>query len=605
MYYDGLGVSRNREMSVEWLRKSAEQGITQAQIYLGEAYEKAEGVNYDRQQALKWYMSAADAGSIEAYYKIGAMLSNSNYNKGDFSECIRYLLIAADKNHMEAQNLLGQIYETGLYANQKIIDLVEAQKFYRKSANLGLAKSQYALGMLYRDGKGLPEDLTEAMKWFQKSALQNNSDAMYQIGRFYAEGEGVQKNKKIADYWYKKSYQTMIDEKFQNANNGDIGDIIYIAKAFAEGKDGFPKDADQAFIYFKMGAEQENIFCEKQLGLSYLKGIGIKRDSREAEKWLAKIIQYYKEQIIIHPKEAHYYVDLGIALGYLERWNESIVAFEQAEKASPYILIGNTEALQSLVSGRTALGQTDKVLELHKRLRNWEEALRINREKFKNNPYDYKVLNEIAGILSEMKKPLEAIETYKQSIKLAPNNSDTWSYLAGILDDQKKYSESADAYRKCLKLNSNNNVSPYLYYDLGMVLNKSKRYQDAADAFRESVKLSPEFNRAWPQLGLVYIQLNRPKDASEACKQGLKYEQIYPEYWTELGKVFAKLKAWEDVIKCYERAVKYKGNSSAMYELGYAYFKTGNKTAGLEIVERLRKEDTEKADKLFNLLFPK
>jgi TPR repeat protein len=50
-------------------------------------------------------------------------------------------------------------------------------KWYRKAAEQGVETAQYNLGMMYDDGKGVPQDRTEAAKWHRKSAEQGYADA--------------------------------------------------------------------------------------------------------------------------------------------------------------------------------------------------------------------------------------------------------------------------------------------------------------------------------------------------------------------------------------------------------------------------------------------
>ena len=50
-------------------------------------------------------------------------------------------------------------------------------KWYRKSAELGDAVSQWRLGLLYNEGKGVGRDDSEAAKWYKKAADQEDLTA--------------------------------------------------------------------------------------------------------------------------------------------------------------------------------------------------------------------------------------------------------------------------------------------------------------------------------------------------------------------------------------------------------------------------------------------
>ena len=43
----------------------------------------------------------------------------------------------------------------------------------------------------YRDGTGMPQDDTEAVKWFRKAAEQGDASAQNDLGVMYQNGRGV------------------------------------------------------------------------------------------------------------------------------------------------------------------------------------------------------------------------------------------------------------------------------------------------------------------------------------------------------------------------------------------------------------------------------
>ena len=66
MYHYGKGVSRDYAKAVEWYRKSAEQGDTNAQYELGYMYHNGIGVSKDHTKAAEWYSKAAKGGNMRA-----------------------------------------------------------------------------------------------------------------------------------------------------------------------------------------------------------------------------------------------------------------------------------------------------------------------------------------------------------------------------------------------------------------------------------------------------------------------------------------------------------------------------------------------------------
>jgi hypothetical protein len=121
-----------------WDRKSAEQGITEAQWGLGELYYNGNGLLQDYAQAAVWLRMAADQGIPEAQFS------------------------------------LGTLYDSGKGVPQ---DYAEAVVWYRKAADQGNVDAQFSLGAMYFFGKGVPQDLAQAVVLFRKAAEQGDATA--------------------------------------------------------------------------------------------------------------------------------------------------------------------------------------------------------------------------------------------------------------------------------------------------------------------------------------------------------------------------------------------------------------------------------------------
>ena len=74
-----------------------------------------------------------------------------------------------------------------------------------KKATEGDFKSQYDLGVMYRNGDSVSQNLAKAVVWWQKSALQGNVDAQVSLGGAYAIGDGVPKDYAQAVKWIQKA----------------------------------------------------------------------------------------------------------------------------------------------------------------------------------------------------------------------------------------------------------------------------------------------------------------------------------------------------------------------------------------------------------------
>jgi TPR repeat protein len=84
MYYDGLGVKKDRSISVAWLTKGAIRGDMYAQTSLADKYFFGVGVEKNDKTAVKWYTESAEQGHGMAQVSLGRMYDNGRGVLRDF-----------------------------------------------------------------------------------------------------------------------------------------------------------------------------------------------------------------------------------------------------------------------------------------------------------------------------------------------------------------------------------------------------------------------------------------------------------------------------------------------------------------------------------------
>ena len=89
------------------------------------------------------------------------------YVRGDYKTAFSMFTNAANKGDAEAQNMLGLMYINGRGVPQ---DYNQAASWFRKAADQGDAKAQYNLGLMYYYGHAAPKDYVEALKWITIAA---------------------------------------------------------------------------------------------------------------------------------------------------------------------------------------------------------------------------------------------------------------------------------------------------------------------------------------------------------------------------------------------------------------------------------------------------
>jgi TPR repeat protein len=95
------------------------------------------------------------------------------------------------------------------YTKDVRIDLPEAVKYYRLSADQGNADGQWRYGFCLESGKGVGIDLAEAVEYYRLSADQGNADGQWHYGFCLESGKGVEIDLAEAVKYYRLSAQLL------------------------------------------------------------------------------------------------------------------------------------------------------------------------------------------------------------------------------------------------------------------------------------------------------------------------------------------------------------------------------------------------------------
>ena len=121
-------------------------------------------------------------------------------NRGDYATALREWRPLAEQGDTIAQYNLGIMYGNGRGVPQ---DYAEAVKWYRLAAEQGNTHPQFNLGVMYDNGRGVPQDYAEAMKWYRLAAEQGSANAQFNLGGMYYRGLGVPQDYAEAMKWYR------------------------------------------------------------------------------------------------------------------------------------------------------------------------------------------------------------------------------------------------------------------------------------------------------------------------------------------------------------------------------------------------------------------
>jgi TPR repeat protein len=121
------------------------------------------------------------------------------FQGGQYNRALAIWRPLAVQGNPTAQNNIGIMYLDGKGVPQ---NTSEAVRYLSLSAAAGSSLGQNNLGGLYRDGKGVPRDYNKAMQWFSASAGQGNAAGMHNLGLMYEMGQGMKPEPFHAWMWY-------------------------------------------------------------------------------------------------------------------------------------------------------------------------------------------------------------------------------------------------------------------------------------------------------------------------------------------------------------------------------------------------------------------
>ena len=143
----------------------------------------------------------------------------------------------------------------------------------RARARKGDGRAQTILGIMYQEGRDVPQNYVVAVDWYRKAAAQGDSMAMFLLGLSYFQGLGAQQDFRQAVQWYRKA-----------AEAGNAEGQAQLGFMYANGW-GVAKDKGEAVRWFTKAAEAGNPLGQSGLGLMYASGSVVNRDDVRAYMW--------------------------------------------------------------------------------------------------------------------------------------------------------------------------------------------------------------------------------------------------------------------------------------------------------------------------------
>ncbi len=181
-------------------------------------------------------------------------------------------------------------------------------------------------------------------------------------------------------------------------------------------------------------------------------------------------IGYFQKAVSTAPK-AIYYFNLGIALRRVDRFLESIEAYEACVKLDPKMV----RAWGNLGNAYRIDNQTSKALY------SYQKCLELEPES--------SITHYNMGILYHLSDQYDdAIKSYRRAIKYNPNNAKAHCNLGTAYSKLRRFEKSLRYYEKALEIDANLFDA---YNNYGGTLLELERYKEAEKKLRQALKIRP------------------------------------------------------------------------------------------------------------------
>lgn len=182
----------------------------------------------------------------------------------------------AEAGNVSEQSRLAILYMAGIEGKP---DYKNGAYWLKKAAKQDSVFAETLLAFMYVEGLGVPQDFDEAVHWARKSAAYNNYAGQLIMGALYEAGAGVSQSDRKAAEWYEKSAQY---EK-------DMGARYKLGMMYLEGR-GVEKNTQVGENWLMRGAEKGDAHACYQLGMMHYEGKDVVQDYSLALDWFGRAV---------------------------------------------------------------------------------------------------------------------------------------------------------------------------------------------------------------------------------------------------------------------------------------------------------------------------
>jgi tetratricopeptide (TPR) repeat protein len=199
---------------------------------------------------------------------------------------------------------------------------------------------------------------------------------------------------------------------------------------------------------------------------------------------------------------------------------------------------------------------------------------RAVREALRLEPDNYWPHHVLGFILVRDDKPQDALSEARAAVRLRPNDAGTQNLLAYVLNQLGQHQEALQAAQAALARKHEPADEGWAYYNIATAQEKLSRAEESRASYNAAIR--------------AYNQTGRTLDADD----------LYL-----MGNAYLRLDQDAPAVKAFQQAIKVRPNfAQARYNLGVAYFASGNRKGATDELNALRRLDPARAAKLQSII---
>ncbi|MDR2861829.1 MAG: sel1 repeat family protein [Syntrophobacterales bacterium] len=219
-------------------------------------------------------------------------------NKKSFQKAFQLFTKDAKQGNPESQFMLGSLYAQGRGVKK---NLSQAAHWHEQAAKQDHPQAQYVLAIMYKEGEGVIKDPSQTLYWLEKAAQHNSPDAQYALAVMYDNGDGIPQDSDLALRFYEMAatqdfpraqtamgllavhsnpprFTEAVSWFEKAASQGDPQAQCQLGILYEKGRGGLPRDYEQAARWYKKAVKQGDLAAHNELGFLYYNGKGVPQD---------------------------------------------------------------------------------------------------------------------------------------------------------------------------------------------------------------------------------------------------------------------------------------------------------------------------------------